>query len=593
MFNSDLDGFAWGGTHYLIIDGQRKIYRMTWEPPWGYQNISVMAHETGHGFGLPHSSGKYGNVYDNAWDVMSNSWLCRIRDPVYGCVAQHTISPYKNLDGWFESGQIFTAPPQSQTTLNLERLALPQTGSYRIVKIPIDGSTTHFYSVEARQRVTGSYDDQLPGSAVIIHEVNNNYAYVIDIDNNGNTGDAGAMWLIGESFVDASNRISVTVNSVLASGFSVTISVDPPAEFVSCDQQSQIPELECDALIALFNETNGPDWVESTGWLGKSDPCTWKGVSCTSGHVTQLSLANNQLSGSIPSELGDLSGLQSLDISGNGLSGVIPAEIGNLSGLKHLVLENNSLSGAIPSSLSALTGLATLELGWNMLTASEPGLMSFLIAKQPDWSQTQTVPPLDLQAVGQSTVVQLTWTPIEYTANGGYYQVYYSPSESGPFSLHGVTSSKSASSYLAGNLASLSPYYFKLRTYTPAHDGQPNSLWSEYTPVITSTTTLAAPTLNLPENLSITDNPTPAFSWSTPPSAIQYRLQVGMQADFNNPIIDQTLSSTTFTAAEALESGQYYWRVQASDEKPTWSDWSAAWSLLIAPHQSFLPQLMR
>ena len=44
----------------------------TWEPPWGYADISVIAHEMGHGFGLPHSTAiDWTSVYDNAWDVMS------------------------------------------------------------------------------------------------------------------------------------------------------------------------------------------------------------------------------------------------------------------------------------------------------------------------------------------------------------------------------------------------------------------------------------------------------------------------------------------------------------------------------------------
>ena len=57
MFNDDLDCCAWGGTTTLSLDGQSRTYRMTWLPPWGYENQGPVAHEMGHGFGLPHSSG--------------------------------------------------------------------------------------------------------------------------------------------------------------------------------------------------------------------------------------------------------------------------------------------------------------------------------------------------------------------------------------------------------------------------------------------------------------------------------------------------------------------------------------------------------
>ena len=56
MFNSNFDnGYAWGGARYMTLDGETKLWRTTWEPPWAYHSISVIAHEMGHGFGLPHS----------------------------------------------------------------------------------------------------------------------------------------------------------------------------------------------------------------------------------------------------------------------------------------------------------------------------------------------------------------------------------------------------------------------------------------------------------------------------------------------------------------------------------------------------------
>ena len=148
----------------------------------------------------------------------------RNTDPTYGCIAQHTISHHKDILGWIPSGQKFTVASGSATTITLEQLALPATANYKMAQIPIGGSSTHFYTVEAR-RLTG-YDIKLPGAAVIIHDVDTTraiHAHVIDPDLNGVTSDAGAMWVVGETFVDAANNISVRVDAATATGFQVTI----------------------------------------------------------------------------------------------------------------------------------------------------------------------------------------------------------------------------------------------------------------------------------------------------------------------------------------------------------------------------------
>jgi M6 family metalloprotease-like protein len=172
MFNADFDfGWAWGGGHYMTLDGVTQTWRTTWEPPWAFADISVIQHEMGHGFGLPHSSGAYGATYDNVWDVMSQDrYNCAAAtDATYGCIAQHTISYHKDKLGWIPPAQKFTAAVGSTTTITLERLALPATSNYKMAQIPIGGSSTFFYTVEARQ--LNGYDSKLPGAAVIIHEV--------------------------------------------------------------------------------------------------------------------------------------------------------------------------------------------------------------------------------------------------------------------------------------------------------------------------------------------------------------------------------------------------------------------------------------
>ena len=80
------------------------------------------------------------------------------------------------------------------------------------------------------------------------------------------------------------------------------------------------------ALVALYNSTGGPTtWTDRTGWL--QDPVSdWRGISLdASGRVTDIVLRGNGLSGSLPSELGQLTALLNINLSSNRLSGPDPA----------------------------------------------------------------------------------------------------------------------------------------------------------------------------------------------------------------------------------------------------------------------------
>ncbi len=157
-----------------------------------------------------------------------------------------------------------------------------------------------------------------------------------------------------------------------------------------------VPASDRDALVALYNATDGPNWRFKTNWLSDRPLNEWYGVTAdASGRVTQLRLyaiatgdgdtvgvdtrasggyyfIGNGLSGSIPSELGSLANLTELWLQGNDLTGGIPSELGNLTNLEVLWLRNNPLSGRIPAELGSLTNLTRLDLSFNELTGRIP-----------------------------------------------------------------------------------------------------------------------------------------------------------------------------------------------------------------------------
>ena len=133
------------------------------------------------------------------------------------------------------------------------------------------------------------------------------------------------------------------------------------------------PVSDREVLTVLYEEMNGPNWIQSSGWLTDAPLAAWHGVEVNAeGRVVVLRLGRNNLSGEIPTELGYLGNLQRLDLSGNGLSGEIPTELGYLGNLQRLDLSGNRLSGDIPAQIGHLFNLEHLDFGDNLLTSPIP-----------------------------------------------------------------------------------------------------------------------------------------------------------------------------------------------------------------------------
>ena len=139
------------------------------------------------------------------------------------------------------------------------------------------------------------------------------------------------------------------------------------------------------ALEALYKATDGDNWTDNTHWLSDKPLGEWFGVTTDDGRVTHLELAENGLSGTLPSSLGDLAYLEVLTLFRNDLSGSLPSSLGNLTRLERLWLGRNQLSGELPSWLVNLTNLQRLELGYNQFSGSLPSSLGNLINLRVLW----------------------------------------------------------------------------------------------------------------------------------------------------------------------------------------------------------------
>ncbi len=95
----------------------------------------------------------------------------------------------------------------------------------------------------------------------------------------------------------------------------------------------------------MYLNDGGNNWLNSNGWLGSSNHCSWAGITCSSlNRVTQVNLQGNQLSGPMPTDLSTLGSLETLYVSGNSLIGMFPNDICNQSTSNYLYINGDAVN---------------------------------------------------------------------------------------------------------------------------------------------------------------------------------------------------------------------------------------------------------
>ena len=134
---------------------------------------------------------------------------------------------------------------------------------------------------------------------------------------------------------------------------------------------------DCEALLHARETLAG---TASLNWSANTPIGEWDGVRLGGSppRITELILEFRDLSGEIPAELGELSGLGVLSLTGNQLTGPLPAELGKLANLESLKLSQNQLTGRIPQNLGDLANLLALFLSGNQLSGAIPAELGSL-----------------------------------------------------------------------------------------------------------------------------------------------------------------------------------------------------------------------
>lgn len=116
---------------------------------------------------------------------------------------------------------------------------------------------------------------------------------------------------------------------------------------VGTDPCDRLQVIQRYALAVFYESTDGTNWAVDDGWLSMSPVCDWFEVECLEDNSTifQITLFDNNLSGTLPQELAALTTLRDFDVFFNSLVGTVPDYFSFWPDLILFDVENNTLTG--------------------------------------------------------------------------------------------------------------------------------------------------------------------------------------------------------------------------------------------------------
>ncbi|KAJ8763089.1 hypothetical protein K2173_023294 [Erythroxylum novogranatense] len=153
------------------------------------------------------------------------------------------------------------------------------------------------------------------------------------------------------------------------------------SNLLSANSQGGSSSEDAAVMQALKISLNSPD---SLGW-SDPDPCEWKHVGCSDDkRVTRIQIGHQNLQGTLPSDLQNLTQLERLELQWNNISGPLPS-LNGLSSLLVLMLTQNQFTSIPSDFFDGLSSLQSVELDYNPFSRwvipesikNAPGLQNF------------------------------------------------------------------------------------------------------------------------------------------------------------------------------------------------------------------------
>lgn len=173
-FSHNLETQLVGGPFTLDLDGVLKTYHFGVLSPNEFANQATVVRTMGVGLDMTFS-GAGPLLLNSPWDFMSqgfatNGVSCKSLTSSFGCGAVLPAGEQTARSGWIDSGHVASVLQDNSGTFELDFAGtLPAPGHVGVIRLPIDSQ--HWYTIEARKSVAGSYDIGVPQTDVVIHQM--------------------------------------------------------------------------------------------------------------------------------------------------------------------------------------------------------------------------------------------------------------------------------------------------------------------------------------------------------------------------------------------------------------------------------------
>ena len=288
----------------------------------------------------------------------------------------------------------------------------------------------------------GSTTGQLRTKAPLDYETKRSYSIVIAVHDSGQDHE------VDDHTIDAAMSVIILVTNIVEEGEDEVPPTSPCVSDGAVPGGADNPGLVLDCE-ALYTAKNTLTRTVTLNWALNTPISDWEGITVggTPQRVTEVSLPDKALKGTIPPILELLTGLEVLDLKNNDLTGRIPSGLGRLESLDELYLAGNRLTGCIPEGLRdvSLNDLSSLNLPG--CQTQEPPIIppvaipSPIPTAVPPSPTPIAAPPSDsdcLETIDGAGTYEGTWTETDNclsqkrpTGEGGsadadYYAQYYS-----------------------------------------------------------------------------------------------------------------------------------------------------------------------
>lgn len=166
------------------------------------------------------------------------------------------------------------------------------------------------------------------------------------------------------------SRITISVPNILQPLF-LFVLISIPFEVIC-----QSSNTEQSILLSLKQQWGNPPSIQA--WSSSTSPCDWPEINCSDGTVTEISLADKNITEKIPATICDLKNLTKLNLTWNFIPGEFPKAVYNCSKLQILDLSQNCFVGPLPKDIDRLSSLQFLDVGANNFSGDIPAAIGNL-----------------------------------------------------------------------------------------------------------------------------------------------------------------------------------------------------------------------